>query len=224
MTGDVHQVSLQSAVMGVYVAFNAIHHGATVAEINPQADKRVLAAELLAELMHQRQKRKGPSGRPYMHHPRMVWYLVWQAGGTVEQQILALLHDVIEDGHKTWPNKTRADLYTDVLGFFGKELADKLMCFSNPTTLDDPSLSPEQKHQMKVDFQMQMLSDNPDLRLIKLADKVANGYDTIFDRPKGWSDEKLAEQFAFADQMLATFGDEVPEFFKAIQAALKREI
>jgi (p)ppGpp synthase/HD superfamily hydrolase len=215
------QMPLPTAVLGAYVAFAAIYNNATVADLFPDADPRVKAADLFAQLAHMRQKRKGPSGRPYIHHPRMVWYLVWQAGGTVEQQILALLHDVVEDGHKSWPAKTRTDLHADVAGWFGQDIADKLMCLSNPTTLDDPALSPAQKHDLKVAFQMQMLADNPDLRVVKLADKLANGYDTVYDRPKGWDDAKLAEQFDYAADMLATF-PEAPEFFRALFAGLRR--
>lgn len=217
------QPPLSNVVLGVYVAFQALHNGATVAEIHPDADPRVKAADLFAELMHMKQNRKGPSGRPYIHHPRMVWYLVWQAGGSVEQQIYALLHDVIEDGHKTWPTKSRTDLHAAIADWFGTDIADKVMCLSNPASLDDPTLSADEKHDLKVSFQMQMMADNPDLRLIKLADKLANGYDTVYDRPATWGDDKVREHFDYADTMFATFGD-VPAFFLVIQAALRDAI
>lgn len=41
------------------------------------------------------------SGRPYIEHPRAVAEAVAAAGGTLHQQMAALLHDVVEDTEAT---------------------------------------------------------------------------------------------------------------------------
>ncbi len=53
------------------------------------------AIDQLAEEAHRGQVDK--SGVPYIEHPRAVAALVRQWGGTVEQQMAGLLHDVVED-------------------------------------------------------------------------------------------------------------------------------
>jgi hypothetical protein len=53
------------------------------------------AADLLAAAAHRGQHDR--SGRPCVEHVRAVSELVREAGGTVEQQVAGLLHDVVED-------------------------------------------------------------------------------------------------------------------------------
>lgn len=53
------------------------------------------AADRLAERLHRGQV--GRLGEPYIDHPRAVARLTAVFGGTLHQQIAALLHDVVED-------------------------------------------------------------------------------------------------------------------------------
>ncbi|GAB3400969.1 HD domain-containing protein [Flindersiella endophytica] len=53
------------------------------------------AADRLAERLHQGQVDK--AGEPYIEHPRGVARLTALFGGTLHQQLAALLHDVVED-------------------------------------------------------------------------------------------------------------------------------
>ncbi|CAG0955880.1 guanosine-3',5'-bis(diphosphate) 3'-pyrophosphohydrolase [Burkholderiales bacterium] len=55
----------------------------------------------LAALAHEGQTRKG-TGIPYITHPVAVAGLVARYGGDEEQQIAALLHDVLEDAGEHW--------------------------------------------------------------------------------------------------------------------------
>lgn len=56
----------------------------------------VHAAMRFAERAHHGQRRKF-SGEPYVDHPSSVFTIVLLAGGSLNQQVAALLHDVVED-------------------------------------------------------------------------------------------------------------------------------
>ncbi len=58
-----------------------------------------LEAYQLAARLHEGQVDK--AGRPYIEHLTRVFLRVQAAGGDIIQQIVALLHDCIEDGHVT---------------------------------------------------------------------------------------------------------------------------
>jgi (p)ppGpp synthase/HD superfamily hydrolase len=58
---------------------------------------RIELADALAVRAHAGQVRKG-ANTPYIEHPRGVAELVRLYGGSEDQQIAALLHDVLEDG------------------------------------------------------------------------------------------------------------------------------
>lgn len=60
---------------------------------------QVLEAYQLAARLHDGQVDK--AGRPYIEHLTRVLLRVQAAGGDTIQQIAALLHDCIEDGHAT---------------------------------------------------------------------------------------------------------------------------
>lgn len=60
---------------------------------------QVLEAYKLAARLHTGQVDK--AGRPYIEHLTRVFLRVQAAGGDVDQQIAALLHDAVEDGKAT---------------------------------------------------------------------------------------------------------------------------
>jgi (p)ppGpp synthase/HD superfamily hydrolase len=62
---------------------------------------RYTQALTLAATAHQGQKRKG-TPIPYISHPVAVAALVASYGGDEDQQIAALLHDVLEDAGEDW--------------------------------------------------------------------------------------------------------------------------
>ena len=85
---------------------------------------RIAAAFALAAKVHESQKRKGTS-IPYISHPMAVasQVLVW--GGTEDQFIAALLHDVLEDGGVEYAESIEADFGPNVLRIV-KALSDAL--------------------------------------------------------------------------------------------------
>ncbi len=66
----------------------------------------LLNAYQLAARLHDSQQDK--AGRPYIEHLTRVFLRVQAAGGDENQQIAALLHDCIEDGHATADDLVRA--------------------------------------------------------------------------------------------------------------------
>ncbi len=78
------------------------------------------AALAMAAEAHRGQIRKGTHNAlglplPYITHPVVVATLVQRYGGSEEQIIAALLHDVLEDGGPTWREPIRAAFGDSVL-------------------------------------------------------------------------------------------------------------
>ncbi|KAB7623624.1 HD domain-containing protein [Alkalilimnicola sp. S0819] len=79
---------------------------------------RFTQALAVAAEAHERQARKG-TDVPYITHPVAVAALVARYGGDEDQQIAALLHDVLEDAGEHWTPRVRAFgevVYEVVLG------------------------------------------------------------------------------------------------------------
>lgn len=81
---------------------------------------RYAAALALATEAHAGQVRKGTENAqgvavPYITHPVAVSSLVVRYGGTEDQAIAALLHDVLEDGGPQWARPIREAFGADVL-------------------------------------------------------------------------------------------------------------
>lgn len=79
---------------------------------------RFTRALALAAQAHEQQARKG-TAIPYITHPVAVAALVARYGGDEDQQIAALLHDVLEDAGEHWTPRVRAFgevVYRIVLG------------------------------------------------------------------------------------------------------------
>ena len=83
---------------------------------------RISAAFALAALVHEKQKRKS-TDIPYISHPMAVAAQVSVWGGSEDQFIAALLHDVVEDGGAQ---------YMPVIDeHFGKHVLDLVMACSD---------------------------------------------------------------------------------------------
>lgn len=83
---------------------------------------RISAAFALAALVHEKQKRKS-TDIPYISHPMAVAAQVSVWGGSEEQFIAALLHDVVEDGG--------AQYMPVIEEHFGKNVLDLVMACSD---------------------------------------------------------------------------------------------
>ncbi|UJW79414.1 HD domain-containing protein [Hydrogenophaga sp. SL48] len=78
------------------------------------SSSRYSNALALAARAHEGQVRKGTS-IPYVTHPVAVAALVAQYGGDEDQQIAALLHDVLEDGGEHYASEIAAEFGPRVL-------------------------------------------------------------------------------------------------------------
>ena len=83
---------------------------------------RISAAFALAALVHEKQKRKS-TDIPYISHPMAVAAQVAVWGGSEDQFIAALLHDVVEDGG--------AQYMPVIEAHFGKHVLDLVMACSD---------------------------------------------------------------------------------------------
>ena len=83
---------------------------------------RISAAFALAALVHEKQKRKS-TDIPYISHPMAVAAQVSVWGGSEDQVIAALLHDVVEDGG--------AQYMPVIEEHFGKHVLDLVMACSD---------------------------------------------------------------------------------------------
>ena len=83
---------------------------------------RISAAFALAALVHEKQKRKS-TNIPYISHPMAVAAQVSVWGGSEDQFIAALLHDVVEDGG--------AQYMPVIEEHFGKHVLDLVMACSD---------------------------------------------------------------------------------------------
>lgn len=83
---------------------------------------RISAAFALAALVHEKQKRKS-TDIPYISHPMAVASQVSVWGGSEDQFIAALLHDVVEDGG--------AQYMPVIEEHFGKHVLDLVMACSD---------------------------------------------------------------------------------------------
>lgn len=83
---------------------------------------RISAAFALAALVHEKQKRKS-TDIPYISHPMAIAAQVSVWGGSEDQFIAALLHDVVEDGG--------AQYMPVIEEHFGKHVLDLVMACSD---------------------------------------------------------------------------------------------
>ncbi|RFC15876.1 GTP pyrophosphokinase [Klebsiella pneumoniae] len=125
------------------------------------------------------QKRKY-TGEDYIHHPDSVRSIVAWYGGTVEMQIAALLHDVVEDTHVT---------IEMVREHFGERVAEMVLALTNIAKPEDGN------RVQRFVINVLELSQSLDMqtRMIKLADLLDNT-SSIVDRDPEFSAIYLAEK------------------------------
>lgn len=128
-----------------------------------------LTAMGLAFKHHQTQERKD-SGIPYISHLLSVSALVMEFGGTEEQAIAGLLHDVLEDSKD--PNAEQ-DIYIN----FGPSMVDLVK------ELSDTTIQPKPPWKERKEAYMEHLrNDVSDTALlVSMCDKLHNLRSIIFD-------------------------------------------
>ncbi|HZF07724.1 MAG TPA: HD domain-containing protein [Thermoanaerobaculia bacterium] len=134
----------------------------------------LLRALEFASERHSQQRRKGPSGVPYVNHPIEVASLLAGLAEVEDADILiaAVLHDVLEDTETT-PEEVAARFGERVLHLVGELSDDK----SQPLAV---------RRQLVLEH---LESAEVAVKLIKLADLCSN----IQSVPVDWTNERLRE-------------------------------
>jgi (p)ppGpp synthase/HD superfamily hydrolase len=132
---------------------------------------------------HVDQRRKGASETPYINHLAEVAYLVAEATGGADTNLViaGLLHDAIED-----TGVTRAEIERE----FGGDVATLVAAVT-----DDKSLPKAERKRLQVET----APSKPDrARLLKIADKISNLRDIASDPPADWPEERKREYVDWA--------------------------
>jgi (p)ppGpp synthase/HD superfamily hydrolase len=161
---------------------------------------RIASADALAVEAHARQFRKG-GDIPYIEHPRGVAVLVKAYGGNENQQIAALLHDVLEDGGAEYLERVAA---------FGPDVLRMVRDCSDCVPVAGTNKPPWQERKDAYLAHLQTVQD--DSLLVSACDKLYNlgtiledfalVGEAVFDRfsvPKGrtvWYYRELGRIFA----------------------------
>jgi (p)ppGpp synthase/HD superfamily hydrolase len=124
----------------------------------------------LAEKEHAGQIRKGSLGRPYTDHLLMVWFITFLLGGNLDQQLAAILHDLIEDCQNSKPK--RHSLICSITKKFGLRVVTYVMALS--TDMGGNSKLKE------IELVSAMIMTE---KLIKSADNFCNFWDLLHDTP-----------------------------------------
>jgi (p)ppGpp synthase/HD superfamily hydrolase len=135
-----------------------------VTELTPRFDEAVTEARRL----HGGQRRKG-TGIPYVAHLLSVAAIVLEDGGSEEEALAALLHDVIEDV----PGEGTEEFIRE---HFGGRVADIVRACSDATTHPKP---PWRKR--KEDYLAHLETAPPDVLRVSLADKLHNARAILYD-------------------------------------------
>lgn len=112
-----------------------------------------------ANVAHSGQVRKY-TNEPYIVHPVAVAESVWAYGGSVNQLIAALLHDVVEDTDTT---------IEQIAYYFGDDVAGLVADLTDVSTADDGN----RQARKDLDFQHTKAASD-DAKFIKLADLMDN--------------------------------------------------
>ena len=131
---------------------------------------RICAAFALAALVHENQKRKSTE-IPYISHPMAVASQVAVWGGSEDQFVAALLHDVIEDGG--------AQYIPVIEEHFGKHVLELVMACSDAAPASGQAKAPWLERKKQYLEHLRAASD--EVLLISAADKWHNLQCTLAD-------------------------------------------
>ncbi len=147
----------------------------------------IFKALYFASQRHKDQRRKDPSGTPYINHSIEVMINLWELGEIDDTEVLvaALLHDTIEDT-ETSPE--------EIEGYFGA----RVLALVKEVT-DDKSLPREVRKQLQVD---NAVHKSVEAKQIKIADKLCNVRDIGKSMPKGWSKERQVAYLDWAKEVV----------------------
>lgn len=176
----------------------------------------------LAIEAHAGQVRKGTENAaglalPYITHPVAVAALVQRYGGTEDQVIAALLHDVLEDGGPQWARPIHEAFGAEVLA---------LVEFCTDGLPDETGRKPPWRERKEAYLEHLREADGPGL-LVSASDKLANLQailldltevgDAVWGRFTGGKDGTLW----YYGALVAVFAGRVPA---ALELAMQRDL
>ena len=134
------------------------------------ASKEELFAKALsyAALKHQSQKRIG--GTPYIYHPMKVAEIVKDAGYGLEYQIVAILHDTLED----------TDATEEEILQFGDDVLEAVILLTRIKGMDENAYVNE-------------ILKNKMAAVVKNADKIGNLCDAAYCEDRKWAKRYLGK-------------------------------
>jgi len=149
--------------------------------------QRVLSAATFAADKRSAQRRKGAAAEPYINHLIEVAELVSAANEELNTELVmaALLHDTIEDAGVTKEELTER---------FGADVAGLVA-----EVTDDKSLPKAERKRLQV---VNAPKKSVRAQAIKLADKISNLRAIRNSPPVGWTEERKAEYFAWAQRVV----------------------
>jgi (p)ppGpp synthase/HD superfamily hydrolase len=172
----------------------------------------------LAIEAHAGQVRKGTENAaglalPYITHPVAVAALVQRYGGTEDQVIAALLHDVLEDGGPQWARQIRETFGAEVL---------ELVEFCTDGLPDETGRKPPWRERKEAYLEHLREADGPGL-LVSASDKLANLQAILLDLTE--VGESVWERFTGKkDGTLWYYGALVEAFAGRVPASLERAL
>lgn len=172
----------------------------------------------LAIEAHAGQVRKGTENTaglalPYITHPVAVAALVQRYGGTEDQVIAALLHDVLEDGGPQWARPIREAFGANVL---------ELVEFCTDGLPDETGRKPPWRERKEAYLEHLREADGPGL-LVSACDKLANLQAILLDLTE--VGESVWERFTGKkDGTLWCYGALVEAFAGRVPASLERAL
>lgn len=146
-----------------------------------------LSALRFAAEKHRDQRRKDTAHSPYINHPIAVAETLWRVGGVrdIDTLVAALLHDTIEDT-MTSPDEIRTR--------FGEPILALVL-----EVTDDKSLPKARRKELQVETAPHK---SPGARQIKLADKINNLNDIIYNPPSDWSKDRIREYLNWTERVV----------------------
>ena len=146
--------------------------------------------------MHQNQRRKGRSKRPYIGHCIEVTSILVSVGKVEDVSVIvaALLHDVVED------TDTTNDQIREKYGALVADLVAEVT--------DDRNLKKRERKDLQIEHAPGL---SPGAKLIKIADKISNVREIASDPPKKWSINRQKKYFTWAESVVNAMGPVDPE-------------
>jgi guanosine-3',5'-bis(diphosphate) 3'-pyrophosphohydrolase len=183
----------------------SLEKGASEGLISDQWVQKVLSTAIYAAEKHQFQVKSNGKKTPYIIHPIEVADLVMRVGHVYDPHVLmaALLHDVLDD--------TGAAL-TDISKRYGQTVAHYV-----EEMTDNKQLSLKERKKAQI---VRALHQDPNVAIIKFADKLSNLGTLLKTPPSNWSRDKIDQYFQWAQSVV----ENLPVSNEFLKKAVKQVI